>query len=69
MVYNRDQLKNFLKSLIVCTKKAAFQASDLALKPWPLLSVLKLTKEYFQLKEDLDDLLKVNRSGLNFFYT
>jgi len=51
VIYNRDRLENFQKSLIECMKKA----SDLALKP---SRVLKTNQEvYFQLKEDLGDFL------------
>ena len=40
--------RNFQNSLIECTGKAAFQASDLFLKPSkPLLSFLKTDQEVF----------------------
>ena len=57
MVHSRDWAENFQNSLIECTEKVAFQASDSSLKPsCPLFSVLKTDQEIsYPLEVDLGD--------------
>ena len=68
MVHNRDQVEIFQNSLIECTGKAAFQASDLSLKPsWPLFSVLKTgqARSILFIEVDLGDFLIFQNSPIS----